>query len=197
MRTCNKCNISVPDNQVSCPQCGGHDFYELAEPSTEEYNRRRKKKMIIGLLICLGALILILTIAAVGVLFIDTHSVYYIGNKDTSTVQSEYILSDRQKSILQKEGLPTDYNSLSLTQKAGIEAIGDILEKYDGKSILIGTHGTALSTIINRYDASFGLVAYMRIINYMPYVVRMDFEGKEYIGMEELAFVAKKFHGQR
>ena len=31
----------------------------------------------------------------------------------------------------------------------------------------------------------------------MPYVVRIDFEGKEYIGMEELAFVAKKFHGQR
>ena len=131
MRTCNKCNISVPDNQVSCPQCGGHDFYELAEPSTEEYNRRRKKKMIIGLLICLGALILILTIAAVGVLFIDTHSVYYIGNKDTSTVQSEYILSDRQKSILQKEGLPTDYNSLSLTQKAGIEAIGDMFTYLD------------------------------------------------------------------
>ena len=87
--------------------------------------------------------------------------------------------------------------SLGECQKRNIEAIGDILEKYDGKSILIGTHGTALSTIINRDDASFGLEAFMRIINYMPYVVRMDFEGKEYIGMEELAFVAKKFHGQR
>lgn len=131
MLICNKCNIPVPDNQASCPQCGGHAFYELLELSTEEYNRRRKKKMIIGLLICLGALILILTIAAVGVLFIDTHSAYYIGNKDTSSVQSEYILSDRQKSILQKEGLPTDYNSLSLTQKAGIEAIGDMFTYLD------------------------------------------------------------------
>ena len=92
MRVCNKCNIPVPDNQASCPQCGGYDFYELSEPSTEEYNRRRKRKMIIGLLICLGVLILILTIAAVGVLFIDTHSAYYIGNKNTSSVQSEYIL---------------------------------------------------------------------------------------------------------
>lgn len=131
MRICNKCNISVPDNQASCPQCGGYDFYELLEPSTEEYNRKRKKKMIIGLLICLGALILILTIAAVGVLFIDTHSAYYIGNKNTSSVQSEYILSDRQKSILQKEGLPTDYDSLSLTQKAGIEAIEDMFTYLD------------------------------------------------------------------
>lgn len=131
MRICNKCNISVPDNQASCPQCCGYDFYELLEPSTEEYNCRRKKKMIIGLLICLGALILILTIAAVGVLFIDTHSAYYIGNKDTSTAQSECVLSDRQKSILQKEGLPTDYNSLSLTQKAGIEAIEDMFTYLD------------------------------------------------------------------
>ena len=131
MRICNKCNTPVPDNQASCPQCGGHDFYELLEPSTEEYNRKRKKKMIIGLLICLGALILILTIAAVGVLFIDTHSAYYVGNKNTSTAQSEYILSDRQKSILQKEGLPTDYNSLSLTQKAGIEAIEDMFKYLD------------------------------------------------------------------
>lgn len=131
MRICNKCNISVPDNQASCPQCGGYDFYELLEPSTEEYNCRRKKKMIIGLLICLGALILILTIAAVGVLFIDTHSAYYMGDKDTSSVQSEYILSDRQKSILQKEGLPTDYDSLSLTQKASIEAIEDMFTYLD------------------------------------------------------------------
>ena len=131
MRVCNKCNIPVPDNQASCPQCGGYDFYELSEPSTEEYNRRRKRKMIIGLLICLGVLILILTIAAVGVLFIDTHSAYYIGNKNTSSVQSEYILSDRQKSILQKEGLPTDYDSLSLTQKASIEAIEDMFTYLD------------------------------------------------------------------
>ena len=131
MRICNKCNISVPDNQAFCPQCGGYDFYELLEPSTEEYNCRRKKKMIIGLLICLGALILILTIAAVGVLFIDTHSAHYMGDKDTSSVQSEYILSDRQKSILQKEGLSTDYDSLSLTQKAGIEAIEDMFTYLD------------------------------------------------------------------
>ena len=66
MRICNKCNIPVKDYQSSCPQCGGYDFYELLEPSIsiEEYNRRRKKKLIIGLLICLGALILILTVAA-------------------------------------------------------------------------------------------------------------------------------------
>lgn len=133
MRFCKKCNIPVEYNQPSCPQCGGYDFYELLEPSisTGEYNRRRKKKMIIGLLICLGALIALMSIAAVGVLFLDTHSAYCIGNKETTSVKSEYILSDRQKSILLKEGLPTDYNSLTLTQKASLEAIEDMFTYLD------------------------------------------------------------------
>lgn len=133
MRICKKCNIPVEDNQPFCPQCGGHDFYELLEPSPsrEEYNRRKKKKLIIGLLICLGVFIITLVIAAVGVLFFDAHSAYYIGNKETSTTKSEYILNDRQKSILQKEGLPTDYNSLSLAQKVSIEAIEDMFTYLD------------------------------------------------------------------
>ena len=133
MRICNKCNISVPDNQVSCPQCGGSDFYELAEPSSsrEEYNRRKKKKLIIGFLISLVVFIITLIIAAVCVLFFDAHSAYYIGNKETSIVKSEYILNDRQKFILQKEGLPTDYDLLSLTQKVSIEAIEDMFTYLD------------------------------------------------------------------
>lgn len=133
MRICKKCNIPVEDNQPFCPQCGGHDFYELLEPSPsrEEYNRRKKKKLIIGLFICLGVFIITLVIAAVGVLFFDAHSAYYIGNKETSIVKSEYILNDRQKSILQKESLPTDYDSLSLTQKVSIEAIEDMFTYLD------------------------------------------------------------------
>ena len=46
-------------------------------------------------------------------------------------MKSEYILNDRQKSILQKEGLPIDYNSLSLTQKASIAAIEDMFKYLD------------------------------------------------------------------
>ena len=133
MRICNKCNIPVPDNQVSCPQCSGSDFYELAETSLsrEEYNRRKKKKLIIGFFICLVVFIITLIIAAVGILFFDAHSAYYIGNNETTSVKSEYILNDRQKSILRKEGLPTDYDSLSLTQKVSIEAIEDMFTYLD------------------------------------------------------------------
>ncbi len=87
--------------------------------------------------------------------------------------------------------------SLSECQKRNIEAVKDILKKYENKNVLIGTHGTALSTIINYYDDSFGIEYFLRIINYMPYVVRLDFINDKFAGMEELAFVEKEFHGQK
>jgi 2,3-bisphosphoglycerate-dependent phosphoglycerate mutase len=48
-----------------------------------------------------------------------------------------------------------DGESIGAVQKRNIEALNEILEKYDGKNIVIGTHGTALSSIINYYDKTF------------------------------------------
>lgn len=45
--------------------------------------------------------------------------------------------------------------SLNEVQRRNISALNTILEKYKGKNIVIGSHGTALSTIINYYDKSF------------------------------------------
>lgn len=41
---------------------------------------------------------------------------------------------------------------------------------------MIGTHGTALSTILNFYDNSFGCEDFLRIIDWMPYIIELDFE---------------------
>ena len=86
--------------------------------------------------------------------------------------------------------------SLSHTQNRNVEAVKELLKKYRDKTILIGTHGTALSTIINYYDKSFHYDDFMRIIDYMPWVVRMDFDGSDYIDRQELAFVKKDYHGK-
>ncbi len=49
--------------------------------------------------------------------------------------KEEYVLNERQKEILRKEGLPTEYEELTLSQKAAIEAIENLLvyleEKYE------------------------------------------------------------------
>ncbi len=88
-------------------------------------------------------------------------------------------------------------STYGLSADGNIAAVNDILKKYRDKSVLIGTHGTALSLIINYYDNSFGLDGFMRIIDYMPYVIRMDFEGEYFAGKQELGFVKKEFHGQK
>jgi hypothetical protein len=53
-------------------------------------------------------------------------------NVDTTTTE-QYTFTDRQIEILEEEGLPTDYNELTLSQKVSIEAIEDIFSYLDKK----------------------------------------------------------------
>lgn len=70
----------------------------------------------------------------------------------------------------------SDGESLSEVQHRNITALQSVLRKYQGKNIVIGTHGTALSTIINYYDKKFGYSDFQRIKKLMPWVVRMEFD---------------------
>ena len=85
--------------------------------------------------------------------------------------------------------------SLRSTQQRNVAAVFDILDKYEGKTVLVGTHGTALATIINYFRPDFLYDGFMRIIDYMPYVLRADFEGRELKDTEELFYLQKEFHG--
>lgn len=85
--------------------------------------------------------------------------------------------------------------SIRSTQQRNIAAVKDILVCYENKTVLVGTHGTALATIINYYEPSFGIDGFLRIIDFMPYVLRMDFDGQVFTGREELFYLHKEFHG--
>lgn len=82
--------------------------------------------------------------------------------------------------------------SLNMVQKRNIEALMEVLEKYRDKNIVIGTHGTALSTILNYYNPQFGFKDFMRLIDWMPYVIEVDFEGKNFVCIKELAYIEKE-----
>ena len=86
-----------------------------------------------------------------------------------------------------------DGESLNMVQKRNIEVLMEILAKHRNKNIVIGTHGTALSTIINYYDPGFGCDDFMRIIDWMPYIIEFDFEDTKLIKLHELAHVYKEF----
>jgi len=83
--------------------------------------------------------------------------------------------------------------SLNSVQSRNIEALNEVLHSYNNKNIVIGTHGTALSTILNYYDSSFSCEKFKRIWHSMPYVIRLDFENNNFKQREELLNI-ESFH---
>ena len=61
------------------------------------------------------------------------------------------------------------------------------------KTIAIGTHGTALSSIINYYEPAFNADSFLQIINWMPYILKMNFDGKRFLGRENVFYIEKEF----
>ena len=86
--------------------------------------------------------------------------------------------------------------SINLVQQRNIEALIEILKENEGKNIVIGTHGTALSSIINYYNKEFCCKDFLRIINWMPYIVEMVFDGQILISSSELAHIEKEYTGR-
>ena len=83
--------------------------------------------------------------------------------------------------------------SIKEVQIRNIEALHEILVENQDKTIVIGTHGTALSSIINYYVPEFNITDFLRIINFMPYIIRMDFYVKKMIKKEEMLYIEKEF----
>ena len=79
--------------------------------------------------------------------------------------------------------------SLREVQQRNIAALQCILRERSGQSIAIGGHGTAISTILNYYDPSFGHQQFESIRRLMPWIVRLDFDGMQFLGWQ--SFVLK------
>ncbi|MDE6132988.1 MAG: histidine phosphatase family protein [Oscillospiraceae bacterium] len=83
--------------------------------------------------------------------------------------------------------------SLASVQERNIGALRKVLAEHGGKNIVIATHGTALSTIINYFDRDYNFKSFMRILNFMPYVVKMEFDGERFLGMSEELVINKNW----
>jgi len=77
----------------------------------------------------------------------------------------------------------SDGESLEQVQARNIGALNDVLDRYAGKTIAIGTHGVALSTMIGYYDDAYGIDDFWAMMELTPWVVRMDFDGRNCVGM--------------
>ena len=80
----------------------------------------------------------------------------------------------------------SDGECLAVVQDRNIVALNEVLKKYKNRNIVIGTHGMALSTIINYYDDSYGFDGFLAMVKIKPWVVRMDFNNDRIIDMEKI-----------
>lgn len=86
--------------------------------------------------------------------------------------------------------------SIHMVQERNMAALKEILSDNPHKNIVVGTHGTALSTILNYYDPDFGCKDFLRIIDWMPYVVQLEFEGDELVAVKEHCYIEKEHRGR-
>lgn len=61
-------------------------------------------------------------------------------------------------------------------QERNIRVLKKLLAEHEEENIVIATHGTALSTMLNYYYPQFDFECFKKIVNFMPFVIRLDFE---------------------
>ena len=124
-------------------------------------------------------------------------SEYFGLNIDTDERLRERKTGNYEPDLLEKRWKDFSFaedggESLGSVQTRNMEAFKEILQKYRGKTVVIGTHGTALSTILQYYNKSFNVNDFLRIVNWMPYIIEMRFDGDSLTELIELAYVDKK-----
>ncbi len=104
--------------------------------------------------------------------------------------------------MFQKRWADHDYHedggeSIAMVQERNMAVFSEILSDNPDREIVVGTHGTALSTILNFYDNSFSCDDFLRIIDWMPYIIELDFEGNKLVGKQEHCYIEKEFKGDQ
>jgi len=79
----------------------------------------------------------------------------------------------------------TDGECLREVQDRNIAALTQVLQTCRNQTIVIGGHGTALSTVINYFDKSFGFEDFERIRKKMPWIVKFTFDGETCLSIVE------------
>jgi len=72
--------------------------------------------------------------------------------------------------------------SFDQAQSRLMAAFNSVLLAHHGKTVVIGTHGGALSLILNHYIPSYGFEQFSRIALRMPLIVRLTISGSSLTG---------------
>jgi len=62
-------------------------------------------------------------------------------------------------------------------QKRGVDTVYNVLEKYSGKNVVIGTHGNIMVLMMNHFDNQYHFSFWKNLD--MPDIYKLTFDGKE------------------
>lgn len=68
--------------------------------------------------------------------------------------------------------------SLREVESRCIKALMAITKKHPQENIVIGSHGTVISTVIHYYDPNYGVANFNQIRNIMPFVAKLEFDDR-------------------
>lgn len=71
-------------------------------------------------------------------------------------------------------------------QRRNMQAVHEILCACGGKNVVVGSHGMALSAVLNAVDPEFGCDGFLRLYNLLPYCVRLTYDGLRFCGREDV-----------
>ena len=66
--------------------------------------------------------------------------------------------------------------SLEEVQERTVHALKCLLKERLGEQIIISSHGTAISTIVNYFYPQFGLSDFQKLKHLFPFIIRMTFD---------------------
>lgn len=82
--------------------------------------------------------------------------------------------------------------SIEDLQKRNIHALHTILKQHKNETVIIGTHGMALSAILNFYDKTYDYQAFLSMVKIKPWIVKMVFQGLENTKIEYIDLFARR-----
>ncbi|MBJ8326321.1 histidine phosphatase family protein [Streptococcus pacificus] len=72
----------------------------------------------------------------------------------------------------------TNGESLNDVKHRMVNAINNVLDKEKGNNVVVGSHGTAISTLIHHYSKSFNYHHFEEIKTLMPFIAEFIFKDK-------------------
>lgn len=80
----------------------------------------------------------------------------------------------------------SDGENLDQVQRRNVDALQKVISEHNGKNIVIGTHGMALSTIIHYYDDTYGFDDYMDMLYKLPWIAKFIFDGDRCLDIHKI-----------